>query len=63
MKVETRTKDKNRFESPYKIEEQIHKRRYRLNDPNDGAIERNVENIKKFLNRGMIYIDCQIVIK
>ena len=53
MKAESRTKDKNRFEGPYKIEEQFYERRYRLKHPNGGTIERNVEKIKKFLKRGM----------
>ena len=53
MKVETRTKDKNRFEDPYKIEEQIHEKRYRWKHLNGGTIERNVEKIKKFLKREM----------
>ena len=53
VKVESRTKNKNRFEGSYKIEEQIHERRYRLKHPNGGTFERNVEKIKKFLKRGM----------
>ena len=51
MKVETRTKDKNRFKDPYKIEEQIYIKGYRLKHQNGGTTERSVEKTKKFLKR------------
>jgi len=53
VKIETRTKDKDRFEGPYKIVQQIHDRRYRLKDANGRIIERNFEKIKRFLRLGM----------
>ena len=52
VKIETRTKDKDRFEGPYEIVQQIHDRRYRLKHTNGRIIERNVEKIKKFLKGG-----------
>ena len=52
VKIETRTKDKDRFKGPYEIVQQIHDRRYRLKHANDRIIERNVEKLKKFLKGG-----------
>lgn len=52
VKVETRTKDKERFEGPYKIAERIHDRRYRLCNQEGKVMERNVEKLKKFLKEG-----------
>jgi hypothetical protein len=48
VKVETRAKDKERFEGPYVILDRIHDRRYRLQDGAGRVIERNVEKLKKF---------------
>ena len=53
VRLETRTKDKNRFEGPFKVVEQVHDRRYRLKDEKNRTIERNVEKIKKFSKGGM----------
>ena len=56
VRAETRTKDRNRFDGPYRIQAQVHERRYRLRDNAGRVIERNVEKIKKFFKGGDVSI-------
>jgi hypothetical protein len=52
VKVEMRTKDKDRYEGPYRVVQKIHDRRYLLQPENGKAIPRNVEKMRKFLKEG-----------
>jgi hypothetical protein len=57
VKVESRTKDKDRYEGPYIIREKVHDRRYLLQDERGKTIQRNVEKLKKFLKEGGCKVD------
>ena len=48
IKLETRTKDNERYAGPYKITDKVHERRYRLRNSKGKELERNVEKLKKF---------------
>jgi len=52
IKVETRTKDNDRFEGPFTVVERIHERRYLLRNVQGKTVERNVEKIKRFFKEG-----------
>jgi len=47
IKVETMTKDNDRFKGPYTVVDRIHERRYRLQNVHGKTTERNVEKIKR----------------
>ena len=52
VKAETRTKDKDRYEGPYKVVDKIHDRRYLLQQNDGKTIQRNVEKLRTFLKEG-----------
>ena len=52
MEVESRSKDKDRYEGPYKVIQKIHDRRYLLEDYEGKTVQRNVEKLRKFLKEG-----------
>jgi len=52
VKVESRTKDKDRYEGPYRIIQKEHDRRYRLVDESGKTVTRNVEKLKPFFKEG-----------
>jgi len=52
VKAETRTKDKDRYEGPYKVIEKIHDRRYLLQQNDGKTIQRNMEKLRTFLIEG-----------
>ena len=52
VKIENRSKNQERYEGPFKIMEKIHDRRYLLMDKDGRTIQRNVEKIKNFFNKG-----------
>jgi hypothetical protein len=52
VKVESRTKDKDRYEGPYRVVQKIHDRRYLLQEENGKEIQRNVEKMRSFLKEG-----------
>ena len=52
VKVETRTKDKERYEGPYRIIKKIHDRRYLVQNEKGQRIERNVEKLRQFFKEG-----------
>ena len=58
IKVEARTKDKDRYEGPYNVIEKIHDRRYLLRDENGKTIQRNSEKMRKFFKEGGCKDSC-----
>ena len=52
VEVEARSKDKDRFEGPYRVIQKVHDRRYLLKDQEGKTIQRNVEKLKQFLKEG-----------
>ena len=52
VKVETRTKDKERYEGPYMVIKKIHDRRYLVQNDKGQRIERNVEKLRQFFKEG-----------
>jgi hypothetical protein len=56
VKVESRTKDKDRYEGPYTITDKVHERRYELQDERGKQIQRNVEKLKKFVKEGDVRV-------
>ena len=48
INVETRSKDRDRYEGPYKVVQKVHERQYVLQDESGKTIQRNVEKMKQF---------------
>ena len=62
VKVEQRSKEKDRFECPYEIVGKVHDRGYRMKNNIGKVIERNVEKIKRFFKVGEdLYGGCYVV--
>jgi len=47
--AKTKTKNKNRFDGPYRIHDQVHEKRYRLRDNARRVIEKISKTLRSFL--------------
>ena len=52
VKVELRSKDKERYEGPYRIIQKVHDRRYKIQNEKGHILDRNIEKLKAFLKKG-----------
>ena len=52
VEVEERSKDKDRYEGPYRVIQKMHDRRYLLEGQKGRIIQRNVEKLRQFFKEG-----------